>query len=300
VKLHLRQTFNRWRRHRLWLVVCLVVVVLVGTAGAEADGVILAYNVEQGMLSHLVLRTKEEVVQEVNGQEVKREEEFLLEYEFAKQEDAEGAYVARLVSLQYREATPFQVLAYDSAAEADHAPELGFYKTLPGITAEVSVSRNALIFTCDSSTFPKDEEARSWSLRDILRLIDRDVQKQNVALICGNAFINYPDRPLPVGAVWQQPVRIVLRHGTVYNDTGTYYIDEIEEETIVLKYSSRANFISLQSLLAGELSGEVVLDRASGLPLEGKIDAVFAGEVERLGLAVPVTMKMSMEFAARF
>ncbi len=116
MRLQSLRTFNLWR-NRLWLTLCLVVVALNGTVGAEAevDGIILGYNIAQGMLSQLVLRTKEEIVQEVGGQKIKRIEEIELEYAFEKKENEDDAFVSRLVSLQYREATPLQVLAYDSA-----------------------------------------------------------------------------------------------------------------------------------------------------------------------------------------
>ncbi|HHT04641.1 MAG TPA: hypothetical protein GXZ97_00040 [Hydrogenispora sp.] len=106
MRLQSLRTFNLWR-NRLWLTLCLVVVALNGTVGAEAevDGIILGYNIAQGMLSQLVLRTKEEIVQEVGGQKIKRIEEIELEYAFEKKENEDDAFVSRLVSLQYREAT---------------------------------------------------------------------------------------------------------------------------------------------------------------------------------------------------
>lgn len=123
MRLQSLRTFNLWR-NRLWLTLCLVVVALNGTVGAEAevDGIILGYNIAQGMLSQLVLRTKEEIVQEVGGQKIKRIEEIELEYAFEKKENEDDAFVSRLVSLQYREATllyitpkvPFKLVRFGS------------------------------------------------------------------------------------------------------------------------------------------------------------------------------------------
>ena len=101
-------------------------VALNGTVGAEAevDGIILGYNIAQGMLSQLVLRTKEEIVQEVGGQKIKRIEEIELEYAFEKKENEDDAFVSAC------------------------------FASIPG----------------------------------------------------GNAFIDYSEGPLQVGAVWEQPV----------------------------------------------------------------------------------------------
>lgn len=76
----------------------------------------------------------------------------------------------------------------------------------------------------------------------------------------------------------------------MYSNTGTYFIDEIMDETIAVKYFADECYVSVEPPVEGEITGKVVIDRASGLPLQGEISAVLAGEVERLGLVVPITM----------
>ncbi len=301
MKFHILRNYSHWR-NRLWLVFYLAVVALGGTVGAEAekDGIVLGYNVAPGMLSQLVLRSREEIVQEVGGQKIKRIEEIKLAYAFEKKENEDDVFISRLVSIQYREATPLQVLEYDSANGVVNAPELDFYKRLEGLIAEITVTRNVLRFSCDSSSFPKDEEAHPLSLLDMDRRFYMDFQKQSFALMCRNAFINYPEGPLQVGAAWQQPVYITRRNDSVYSDTGTFFLDAIMDETIVVKYVVDGCYISLDSPVEGEITGIVVIDRASGLPLQGKISALLSGEVERLGLVVPITMDINLEFTARF
>ena len=276
-------------------------------AGAEADGIILGYNIEQGMLSQLVLRSKEEIVQEVGGQKIKRIEEVLLEYEFEKKESAEEngeeAYIAdRFCTIP----GTLQVLTYNSADGVVSPPEMGLYKGLEGMIGEVSVTRDGLFISFrSSSSWREAEEAEQSELLAALRSVRSDefFQKQRLAMLSNNAFTSYPDGPRQVGAVWPQPVEFLLQNGILtmmHSSACAFHIDDLTERTVVLKFSADVELYPMESQTEGKLSGEVEIDRATGLPLQGTIHALIAGEVERLGLLVPVTLDVSVDFKGSF
>lgn len=301
---------------RFWRLLILLfsgIMILSGVtlAESEAGTYDLKYRLNEGETYAVRFTTDAKITQTVLGQSISQISRFSMLYSFEvlSPEDGVMNLSASCDAIQGEYQTPFYHIFYNSQEQAQWVP--GRFKPHQSqLTTDHIITLNPLgqiKIERSSSDSQADEEIDTDDPEALLSLLGNSDLKSDIQPIFCNVFPNYGKEPLAADATWSSTINVsdgnVLMAGPA-----TYRLRKVLENEAVLEveadlfcnYGTQYNLngMGCESAvnLTGKLKGFIEVKKQNGLPVRGEYTIVMSGTLRRMGLDIPVTMEMKIQF----
>jgi hypothetical protein len=293
------------------IILCLLAT---GVGLAEAETLDSKYRLETGQTFRYQLTVTTEAVQEIAGVTSRRLEEWRVEYGLivlGGSNPTEGALIrATFESLVYKIDSIFQ--QYECQINpGDPALPVGIkpYAQLLGSDFMVKISNRSKPEIPDHN--------RDLAKPDLEKLITELMSgvvntKYSLNYLVYNIFLPYPGKakPLKPGDCWVG--KSLFNNGQIIPELkAEYRISEINDQSFALEVLPRSGCVFKQKLsvkdnrnviaaavinLAGTLTGQFEVVKATMLPRTGNIAIALSGTVQKMGNVIPTTLRITVNY----
>ena len=278
------------------------------TEGAT-EGLVLALNLTEGGVYRASSTTEQSVLQEILGEAQTTDQTIGLDYAYTVDSiDADGNLT---VSVTY-EAARFEQegdsgsVVYDSETSADVPAEAIGYAALVGSGFEIELSPDGRVLAIDGvdellSSMFDDMELPPGPESDLLRdTLETTFGEEALIASLEQSLNFYPDGPVAVGDSWRDEQSLTFGFAFVASTTWTLVDrrDGLATIEVVSTIESDPDaepldlgVIQVEMSLAGEQSGELVIDEATGWVVQSRLMQDLAGEMSGEGVEIPMSIE---------
>jgi hypothetical protein len=305
--------FNRTRRLSA-LVGCLFCLSLL--AGARGEAVQLSVKLAPGTKKTIKMLTDQKISQTVMGQSMNVDQSIGMTYSLTATgvlPDGSTTVDVTYEAVSFKTNAPGQNVDYDSTR-----PQQGEIPMLAKTFAAMVGAKMTMTMAPDGKVTKVDgAEAFLQKIVDGMGLPEGPMRQQvmdqmkqqfsgeQLAASMQQLISTYPAKPLNVGDTWTQSQNLGAGSMPFTADT-TYTVKGIDGSSVVLGLDSKLNAAPLfgadpsqpQMTLTGTQKGDMIVDRASGMPRKANLRQDISGKMSAQGMEIPMTITSNITMEA--
>ena len=281
-------------------------------AEGAADGVVLALNLAQGDVYRASVTTEQTVAQELFGEAQTIEQAFSFDYSYSvNRVDDDGNLSIGVVyeAATFEQEGPTGSVSYDSATSTEVPTEAIGYAALVGNGFEIELAPGGQVLAIDgvdellqavfdAAELPPGPEG------DLLReTLLAQFGEEVLADTFEQSFNIYPQGPVAVGDSWSEQGAVNYGFALIADTTWTL-VDRADgvatvEVDSTIESDPEAEPLDLgvmqmEIALAGEQSGTLLIDEATGWVIESTLTQSFEGSMSGEGVEVPMSIESTI------
>ncbi|MEM0997681.1 MAG: DUF6263 family protein [Bacteroidota bacterium] len=281
------------------------------SGGGSGEKIQLEFNVEPGTVHKMLVKTDQTVAQKVMGmsQEVGNAIEMYIKQE-VKAVDDQGVATVEVTYERVKMTMDNPMMGkqtYDSDNKDDEDSMLGMgYKGLIGNSFIMKMDKRAQVVDVSGvenlygDLFDElGDEQLSAQLKNSFGPEAMKKNMQQMATV-------FPDVLIGEGDTWGAETGMAGEFGL--NLETTYKVDLIDADKCVLAMESEVKTdedagidmggMKVSYDITGEQTGNIEVDRKTGLVIRGEMEQDLKGEVETMGMSVPMTIKSTITISS--
>ncbi len=276
---------------------------------SATEGLVLALNLAEGGVYRASSITEQTVSQEILGEAQIIDQTIGLDYAYTVDSvDADGNLTVGVTyeAARFEQEGATGSVIYDSETSADVPAEAVGYAALVGSGFEIELAPNGQVLAIDGvdelmSSMLDDLDLPPGPESDVLRDTLESTFGEE-ALVAGleQSLNFYPDGPVAVGDSWDAEQSLNVGFAFVANTTWTLVDrrDGLATIEVVSTIESDPDaepldlgVIQVEMSLAGEQSGELVIDEATGWVVQSRLVQELSGQMSGEGVELPMRIE---------